>query len=150
MLDQQVAADVIGRGGAPHAEQLLTSVHDAYVPVDDHAEREQPEQQPDGNGRQLEQPVKRVHGRVLVDECAVVEVQPVLDQHVLQPSLGSRRRRSRRQLRGQRGRLLHLQHADFEVRVVHLLGDLVQLPCANQVRLSNFWRFVKCHIFACA
>jgi len=53
MLDQQVAADVVRRGRTPHAEQLLAGVHDAYVLVDNDAEREKPEKQPDGYGWKL-------------------------------------------------------------------------------------------------
>jgi len=135
MLDQQVAADVVGRGRTPHAEQLLAGVHDAYVLVDDDAEREEPEQQPDGYGRKLQTPVESMDGRVLVNERAVVEVQPVLDENVLQTGRRRSRSRHRRLVRGYRarGRLLTLQHADLEVCVVHLLGDLVQLPCETSI-----------------
>lgn len=42
VFNQKVATDVFGCGCAPHAEQLLASVHDAYVTADDHAEGEQP------------------------------------------------------------------------------------------------------------
>jgi len=53
VLDQQVAADFVGRGRAPHAEQLLAGVHDADILVDDDSEREETEQQPYGYGREL-------------------------------------------------------------------------------------------------
>jgi len=84
MLNQQVAADVIGRSRTPHAEQLFTGVHDAYVLIDDDAEWEKSEQQPDGYGRKLQTPVESMDGRVLINERAVIEVQPVLDENVLQ------------------------------------------------------------------
>lgn len=104
MLDQQVAANFVGRGRTPHAEQLLAGVHYAYVPVDDDAKREKPEQQLDGYGRQLQAPVESVDGRVLVDERAVVEVQPVLDEDVLKAGRRGRRCRRGRLMRGYRGR----------------------------------------------
>jgi len=127
MFDHQVTAYVVGRGRAPYAEQLLAGVHNAYVAVDDHAEREQPEQHADRYRRQLE-PIERLHGRVLVNERAVVEVQPVLDQHVLWTGrLGCRRRHQL--LRGNGRRILLLEHANLQVCVVHVVGDLVQLPC---------------------
>lgn len=135
MLDQQVTADVVGRSRTPHAEQLLTGVHDAYVLIDDDAEWEKSEQQLDGYGRELQTPVKSMDGRVLVNERAVIKVQAVLDENVLQTDrrrCHSRRRRLVRGYRG-RGRLLTLQHADLEVCVVHLLGDLVQLPCETSI-----------------
>lgn len=136
MLDQQVAADVVSCGRTPHAEQLLAGVHDAYILIDDDAKREKPEQQPYGYGRKLQTPVESMDGSVLVDKRAVIEVQPVLDENVLQADR-SRRRRSRhsRLVRGchGRGRLLTLQYADLEVCVVHLLGDLVQLPCETSI-----------------
>lgn len=138
MLDQQVAADFVGRGRTPHTEQLLAGVHDAYVLVDDDTEREKPEQQPYRYGRKLQTPVESMDSRVLVDERAVIEVQPVLDENVLQADRRRRRSRRRRRLvRGYRGRgrLLTLQHADLEVCVVHLLGDLVQLPCEQAFRI---------------
>lgn len=135
MLDQQVAADVVGRSRTPHAEQLLTSVHDAYVLINDNAEWEKSEQQLDGYGWKLQTPVESMDGRVLVNERAVIEVQPVLDENVLQTNRRRRRSRRRRLVRGYcgRGRLLTLQHADLEVCVIHLLGDLVQLPCETSI-----------------
>lgn len=121
MLDQGVAADVFGLGQAPYVQQLLAGVHDAQVAADDHAEREQQEQHADVHGRQL-QPVESL-GRGLAEERVVVEVQPELDHHVMRPG-----RLQRHGLRG-RGRVLLLEHADPESRVVHVLGDLLQLSC---------------------
>lgn len=121
VFNDWMAAHVVGGGHAPYAEQLLAGVHDAYAAADDHAKREQPEQHADWYGRQL-QPVKRLHSCVLFHVRTVVEVQPVLDQHVLRPG---RSRRRRLQLRRYRRRVLLLQHADLQPRVVHLAGDLV-------------------------
>lgn len=139
MLNHRMAAHFVGRGRAPDAEQLLAGVHDADVPVDDDAEREQPEQDAHRNGRQLE-PVKRLHCRVLVHERAVVEIQPVLDQHVLRTGRFCRGRRGRRgrQLRGNGRRIqLLLEHAYLEFRGVHFIGDLVQLPCSDVKDVSH-------------
>lgn len=127
MLDQLVAADVVGRGRAPHAEQFLARVHYAYVAADDHAEREQTEQHADGYGRQL-QPVERLYGRVLVAKRAVVEVQPEFDQNVL-CTVAGRHGRGRQLHRGRRAFLL--EHADLQFRVINFIGDLVQLSCEH-------------------
>lgn len=82
MLDYRVATHIVGRGNVPDAEQFLASIHDAYVPVDDDTEREQPEQDAHRYRRQLES-VERLHGGELVHESAVVKIQSIFDQHVL-------------------------------------------------------------------